>query len=361
MIGSPIHSLECQKWAVLAIGFLVLGAPYTRARPRDFLKMPASWFGQEESKRIARNILSYQTEPGGWPKNLSTTDKPYEGRLETLQPTYDNGATTDELRFLARSHVATRDLTVLSGFFRGLDYVLAGQYPNGGWPQHHSPGQGYHRHITFNDQAMVRLLEFIREVAEDDLYSFVDDARRKRSASAFDRGIGCILKCQIRIGDKLTVWCAQHDEIDFRPRPARTFELATLSGSESVGITRLLMSLPDPSPEVVKSVEAAVAWFRFARLTGLRVTTVQDSKGPNGLNKVVLVDPTAPPIWARFYDLHTQRPVFVDRDGIAKSRLEDIGYERRNGYAWYGSWPEKLLEVEFPEWRRRHRQLQPPR
>ena len=43
----------------------------------------------------------------------------------------------------------------------------------------------------------------------------------------------------------MTAWCAQHDEKDYRPRPGRTYELASLSGAESVGVVRLLMSLED--------------------------------------------------------------------------------------------------------------------
>lgn len=200
---------------------------------------------------------------------------------------------------------------------------------------------------------MVRLLEFVREVARGGTYAFVDDARRKSAATAFDRGIDCILKCQIKVDGKPTAWCAQHDEVDFRPRPARSYELATLSGAESVGIVRLLVSLDDPSPEVVRAVEAAVKWFESAKLTGIRVDTVKDEKGPKGVNKVVVKDPAAPALWARFYALDTNKPVFVDRDGVPKPELADIGYERRNGYAWYGTWPQKLLEVEYPAWKKR--------
>ena len=64
-------------------------------------------------------------------------------------------------------------------------------------------------------------------------------------------------------------------------------------------------------------------------------------------------DPNAEPIWARFYDLKMQRPLFADRDGEAKARLSDLGYERRNGYAWYGDWPAALIDREYPAWRAR--------
>jgi PelA/Pel-15E family pectate lyase len=336
---------------VTTIGCLIAGL--ARAETRDYLDKPDAWFASDEAKQVGANILSFQSELGGWPKNVDTTAGPHEGDRKDLAPTYDNRATTDELRVLARLYAATNDASYRAAFERGLDYVLQGQYANGGWPQFHPPGKEYHRHITFNDDAMARLMVFVREVATTKGYAFVDAARRTGASTAFDRGIGCILKCQIEVDGKLTAWCAQHDEIDFRPRPARTFELATLSGSESVGLTRLLMSLDDPSPEVVRAVEASVAWLETVKRTGIRVIEVKDEKAPKGVNRVVVADPDAPPLWARFYDLETNQPLFADRDGVPKHALADIGYERRNGYAWYGTWPQKLLGVEYPAWKKR--------
>src|SRR5205085_2775321 len=179
--------------------------------------------------------------------------------------------------------------------------------PTGGWPQFDPPGPNYHRHITFNDDAMVRLMELLREVADRDTYRFVDADRRSAARQAFDRGVACILKCQIVVNGKPTAWCAQHDEKDYRPRPGRTYELVSLSGAESVGVVRLLMSLDRPSPEVVRAVEGAVAWCEAAKLTGIRVVVEKDEKAPRGFNKVVVRDPKAPPLWARFYEIGTNR------------------------------------------------------
>jgi pectate lyase len=323
------------------------------AAPGEYLRKPDAWFASEEARQVAANILSYQSELGGWPKNVDTASRPYQGDRTRPRPTYDNGATTDELRFLARIYAVRQDARYRAAIDRGLDYVLDGQYRHGGWPQSHPPGQGYPRHITFNDGAMVRLMEFVREVATRDGYAFLDDGRRKHAATAFDRGLACILRCQVQVEGKLTAWCAQHDEIDFRPRPARSFELATLSAFESVGIVRLLMSIREPSPEVVRAVEAATAWLETAKLSGIRVTREKDPRGPKGWNTVVVSDPTAPPQWARFYVIETNRPVFADRDGIPRPALADIGYERRNGYTWYGTWPQELLQVDYPRWRKR--------
>jgi pectate lyase len=326
---------------------------FSLANPRAHLTNSEKWFAGDEARRIAENILSYQSELGGWPKNQSTMSSRYLGERENLKPTYDNKATTDELRFLARLYTATKEPRYRASFIRGLDYILAGQYPSGGWPQYHPPGTDYHRHITFNDNAMVRLLKFVREVATEDTYAFVDKTRRRSASEAFEEGIECILKCQIRVNNHLTAWCAQHDENDFRPRAARSFELASLSGSESVGITRLLMNLDEPTPDVVQAVEAAITWFEAVKINNIRVVKVKDGQAPKGTNKIVLKERNARQLWARFYEIESNSPIFADRDGIAKSALADIGYERRNGYAWYGNWPQKLLERDYPAWKKR--------
>lgn len=346
-MGRSRHRLVA---VVLLIGF----APNARAAGvADYLKKPDEWFRTAESRTVTANVLSHQSDAGGWPKNTNTT-LPFAGDRKTIQPTFDNGATTDELRYLARAFAVTQDAACRTAFEKGFDYILVAQYPNGGWPQHHPPPASYHRHITFNDNAMVRLMTFLREVATEERYAFVDAARRKTAREAFDKGVGCILKCQIKADGKLTVWCAQHDEKDFTPRTARTYELPSFSGAESVGIARLLMSLENPSPEVVAAVDGAAAWFAAAKLTGIKQVVEADAKSPTGRNKVIVSDPKAPPLWARFYDITTMKPIFVDRDGVPKPTIAEIGYERRNGYAWYGNWPQKLLDDEYPAWKKKH-------
>jgi len=337
-------------------GLVVLAASAsakTASGARQYLKKPADWFAGAEAKRIAANILSYQSDLGGWPKNIDTTTAAFTGNRDELKPTFDNGATTDELRFLARMFDATKDDKYRAAFERGLDYILKAQYANGGWPQFFPPGRKYPRRITFNDDAMVRLLEFLRETYRSTTYDFLDGPKRDATRQAFDRGIQCILKCQIKVDGKLTVWCAQHDEIDFSPRLGRSYELPSLSGAESVGIVRLLMSLDSPSPQVVRAVQSAVAWFEEAELHGIREEIRSDARSPKGTNKVLVKDASAPPMWARFCEIGTNRPIFSDRDGVAKYDLADIGYERRNGYAWLGYWPQHLLKTEYPAWQKR--------
>jgi PelA/Pel-15E family pectate lyase len=317
--------------------------------PSAYLSKPDPWFASEDAQKVAQNILSWQTERGDWPKNTDTTVR-FEGDRAKLKGTFDNGATIPELRFLARAFSATKKAEYEKAFLKGFDHVLAAQYANGGWPQSFPVGKGYDRHITFNDQCMVNIMNFVRDVAREE--TFVDSERREKARKSFEKGIECVLKCQIRVDGKLTAWCAQHDEVDYSPRAARTFELASFSGGESAGIVRLLMSLEKPSREVVEAVDGAVKWFESVKLTGVKEVLVDDPNAPKGKDKRVVEDANAPAIWARFYDLKTMKPIFVDRDGVPRAKLSEIGYERRNGYAWLGTWPAGVLK-EYPAWKKK--------
>lgn len=84
----------------------------------------------------------------------------------------------------------------------------------------------------------------------------------QQARKAFDKGIECILRTQVRQNGELTVWCAQHDRITLEPCKARAYELPSLSGQESDNIVLLLMSLPHPSEKVIESIESAVKWFK---------------------------------------------------------------------------------------------------
>ena len=327
----------------LLLAGVVGSAATNRAAWSAFAKQPDSWYCSDEGRQITENILSWQSVEGAWPKNRDNTAQAFAGDRRTIKGTFDNGATTEELRFLARAFCATQNPRCEESFLKGLDHILKAQYPTGGWPQFFPPGRHYPRHITFNDHTMVRLMTFLREVATSDDYNFVDATRRRAAQESFDRGIQCILKCQIVVNGKPTVWCAQHDEVDYRPRPGRSFELVSLSGAESAQVLRLLMSLDRPSPEVCRAVQGAAEWFEAVKLTGIRVEQV------NGDRRVV-ADAGAPPLWARFYEIETGRPFFCGRDGVKKHALAEIDAERRNHYAWYGEWPRPLAG-EYARWK----------
>lgn len=320
----------------------------------EILKRDPAWFASAEARAVADNVLKYQSAEGGWPKNMSLAVPPPGPISPGSTNTIDNQATTVPMAYLARVIAAGNGDTTAyrAAFDRGLDWLLAAQYPNGGWPQFYPLRGGYYDHITFNDDAMVRVLNLLREIESGQgPYVFVDAERRARAADATARGLDVILKTQIRKDGVLTVWCAQHDQVTLAPAWARRFEPPSYSGGESVGITRYLMSLPDPSPEVIAAVEGSVAWFRAHAIPGIRIESFTDAEGHR--DRRVVQDASAGPQWARFYDLETGKPIFMGRESVAKASLAEIEQERRAGYSYYVDSAARLLEADYPAWKRR--------
>ena len=332
---------------------------------RNALRQPAAWYSGIEATRIADNLLLYQHEIGGWDKNIDMAlalgpkdraEIEKQKRDPEAHSTIDNDATYTQMRYLARVYTATRYPRFEAACRRGLDYLLKAQYPNGGWPQFYPLRNGYWSHITYNDDAMVGALELLRDITQRKPdFAFLGVADRVRARQAIDKAVECILKTQITQDGKLTVWCAQHDERTLAPAKARAYELTSFSGNESVGIVRFLMGIEHPPPEVVQAIEGAVAWFRANQIKGILVKTVPAPGTPKGTDNIVIADPAAPPLWARFYELGTNRPIFCGRDSVVKYSLAEIEYERRNGYRWYVDRPAQLLDTEYPEWLRKQR------
>ncbi|UOQ75038.1 pectate lyase [Hymenobacter cellulosilyticus] len=207
--------------------------------------------------------------------------------------------------------------------------------------------------MTYNDNAMVRVLNLLKAVAEKQgEYAALDPTLASAAKLAVDKGVSCILKTQYVQNGKLTAWCAQHDRKTLLPVKARAFELASLSGAESVGIVQFLMSLDNPSPEVKKSIQAAVAWFQAVKMEGYVLKDVVDAAQPTGRDRVIVPEAGAV-LWARFYDLETNKPIYVGRDGQKRSQLSEIENERRAGYVYASTWPQKLLTKDYPKWQQK--------
>ena len=289
------------------------------------LDQPAPWYGTKEAEAVAGRVLSWQRADGGWPKDIDMV-RHAAGQSGRARPdsTIDNGATVTQVRLLDRVFAASANTRLKDAALRGLDYLLTAQYSNGGWPQFYPLRSDYSRHITFNDDAMTGVLALLEDVASTRALPFTDDARRLRAVKAIDAATTVILRAQVRVDGRLTAWCAQHDAVTLEPRPARSYEHASLSGRESVEIVRFLMRRP-PQPEVVEAVDAAVAWLRMVRR----------SDGS----------------WARFYEIGTNRPIFSGRDGVVRYDIREISRERQTGYAWTGMWPARLVDAEYLRWR----------
>lgn len=355
----------------------------------SFCLAPLFMQAQNRDVELADSILKYQMKSGGWPKNQdwlkgANQKEMRECRMSGVGSTIDNGATVNELKAIAKAcdrlveastvgfqrtddkEINKRLKKYRDSFNRGLAYLLKMQYSNGGWPQFYPERKKapYSVHITFNDNAMVNVLNLLNAIAnEAPEYKNVEVPRplQRESKKAFDLGVKCILNCQIRVDASgrilqygteewnngiRTVWCQQHHKETLAPVNARAFELASYTGEgETVDIIKLLMNIEYKTDDVQLAIKGAIEWLENH---AIKDKMREDFVTPDGKKDYRLVTvKDAPLLWARYYDLENAEPMFCDRDGVPKKDISEIGYERRNGYRWFSDSPAKLIEKYY--------------
>ena len=314
---------------------------------------------------IADKMLLYQRAVGGWPKALGEVKVNYAIRLSAAaraglldsqnlnDATIDNDATTREINYLVVAFQKTNNPAYRKGAEAGIRYLLQMQYPNGGFPQFYPDLSGYRREITYNDDAMILALTVLRNVArQHEAFATVDPDLVALCKAGLARGIACILRTQYVSNGRPTAWCAQYDEVSLLPAKARAFELPSLSGEESVGIVRFLMEIEQPDSAEKAAIEGAIRWFEKVKMDGITLKEIAAPKEPKGRDRVIVPQPGAV-LWARFYELGTNRPIYVGRDSQVHYQLTEIENERRTGYLYVGTWPTELLAKDYPAWQKR--------
>jgi pectinesterase len=325
------------------------------------LKNAATFYMSDAGAYVADNILYYQNGNGGWPKNIDMSlrygiDANASPRDEKSM--IDNNATTTQIRYLAYMLGAFPTCQRYTDAFNaGMGFLFNAQYQtNGGWPQVWPiEPNDYSRHITYNDNAMLHVMQIMRDIVYGNgLFSFVPADMVAKATTALNKGVDCMLKTQIIADGKKTGWCQQHDEVTLLPTNARAYELPSESGKEGPQVLGFLLSLdlsrPDmPKQDIIDAVEGAVVFYDAVKILGTRYVQANNEAGV--ADSWIEPDPTATPLWARFYDLDPPfRPFFCGRDGVKKYSLAEIEVERRGGYAWYGKDALAFLTTTYPAW-----------
>lgn len=320
---------------------------------------------QKENKSvdsIAERMLVYQRAIGGWPKAVNEVKVDYHHSMTEAEmkitkadslhndATIDNEATSREIKYLVKAFKQTGNTNYLKAAEKGLSYCLKAQNAKGGWPQYYPDASIYRAQITYNDNAMVNVLNILQDIVEKkNGFELVSTVYIEASKVAIEKAIICIMKTQIVVNGKLTAWCAQYNPVTLVPEMARKYELVSISGNESVGIVRFLMRIQQPSEQVKTAITAAIDWFKTVKITGYKYVDIDDPALPKGKDRVLLPENNSV-VWARFYEIGTNRPMFSGRDSKKKYSVTEIEQERRIGYGWYGTWPLDLLEKEYPNW-----------
>ena len=300
------------------------------------------------------NMTTWQIDNGGFYKAMAESYKsPYAGgeksgwRSATGGDvgTIDNDATVQEMRLLAVRYKETTNSNYKnafkSSFNKAVKFLLTMQRSSGGLPQVWPKRNDYSDHITLNDNAMVRAMVTMMDIANKTSpfdSDIIDDATRAKLQTAVEKAIQYLLKAQIVNDGKLTVWCAQHDTVTYVPRPARAYELESKSGSESAGVVWFLMNWPEQTEAIQNAIKGAIAWYKKTRVEGLYFNKKQGR----------FEERSGSVLWYRFYEVDNDNYFFCDRGGVS-TKTQDftkISEERRTGYQWAGEYGTALISTE---------------
>lgn len=247
--------------------------------------------------------------------------------------TFDDDNTQSAVRLLVAVVDATRrsDDPRLPGIRAALDYallkMLAAQRPNGGWPQRWTgvpvdpkeypvrpasipatypreyTKQNYNGHYTLNDNTQRDCVKTLLEAARR--------LDRPELRAAALRGGDFVLLAQLP--EPQPSWAQQYNA-QLEPAWARAFEPPAACTSESAGAMRLLIDLhlETGDAKYLEPLPRAIAWFKRSEIS--------------------------PGVWARLYELGTNRPIYGDRDGKIHYTLEELTPERQTGYSWRGAY-----------------------
>ncbi|MES2461701.1 MAG: pectate lyase [Armatimonadota bacterium] len=268
-------------------------------------------------------------ESGKWYRRTDTAPVPKgKGTGRKNNSTFDDDNTQSALRFLlafldAQKQPGPEAASVRSAVEYGLTMMLEAQYPNGAWPQRYDAKR--HDSAKFPVQAATIPRLYPREHGKVSYYSHYtlnDDTQRDCIRTMLDayRRLGKpeYLQAAKRGGDFLilaqlpapqSAWAQQYNA-SMEPAWARVFEPPSVSSRESAGAIRTLAELYRETGDAkyLRPIPAAIAWFKRSEI--------------------------APNKWARMYELHTNKPIYGDRDGKIHNTMEELSEERRTGYAW---------------------------
>jgi len=305
-------------------------------------KLSADFYGSEQAQALADNVIYIQKANGGWDKNLEI-HKYSQSDLESQKyysehgdkSCFDNTATTQEMRYLAKVYNKTKVEKYKTAFNNAVALIFKAEKSKGGWGQYWplSGGGSYQDYITFNDDLTVNVLKILRDIYNNkgDFADICDEATREKCKKAFDLGVECILKCQYDDNGTKAAWCAQHDTIDFLPTEGRPHELPSISGYESSAILSFLMSIEDPSEEIQTAITAAVEWLDNHAYK--RNAAIEGYTNASGESDRHIVEKSGSDVWGRFIQLGGESGKKVYNKLFQK--LNDLNKKRTYGEYTY--------------------------
>ena len=326
--------VETQREATPVVGMAFL----------DAFDLTGDRFYLDAARAAAQALVRGQLCSGGWDYSIEFDPAkraryPYRAdghcaEAVTGITTLDDNVTQACVRLLMRVDraLAFQDQPIHAAAQFALDKLIAAQYPIGAWPQrferpadfsqfpvveHASypetwawkwPGADYRMHYTFNDNSISDMIDVMLEATR-----IYDNNRYLASA---ERGGAFILRAQMP--DPQPAWAQQYDA-QLRPAWARLFEPPSVTGGESIGIMRTLMVLYRETGQ-----------RKYLEPIGRAIAYLKKSTVPRTGAEIFGRIPAGDPVLARFYELKTNRPLYVTKG--TQINAAGLGSKRPDGY-----------------------------
>lgn len=269
----------------------------------------------------ARALACAQSQQGGWGATQQlpdACDPDAPSANADVKNTLDEGTQQAVLDYLLdlRTALAGRggevpgwlEATIADGF----RFLLDIQKEDGGWARQIPPANDYSAYSTLNDRVLSSSISILLRG-----YREFGDARYLEAAR---KGGQFLIRTQGQAPQ--AGWAQQYDE-ELRPAAARMFEPGAISSRESAyamtALAELFLETRDPA--FASPLPAAARW--------LENSTIRQG------------------VWARLYEIGTNRPIYGDRDGSVYYSLDDISEERRKGYDWEKAFPEVVHALDL--------------
>lgn len=321
--------------------------------------MGDTWYGSDEAISVADTLIGVQKTNGGWMKNdqfhiltaaelaARKSSSGTDGR--SAHSCFDNYATTQEMRFLAKVYNKTKQQRYLDSFKKALNLIFtAGNGLSGGWGQYwplSTDKYSYQNYITFNDDLMTNMLRILQEINEEkgDFKGLVDEETREKCKAQWDKALECVMNCQIDDNGVKAGWCAQHDPKDFLPTEGRPHEMPSVSGSESAALLSYLMSINKPSAELQQCITSAIEWFKAHKY--MENAAMEDYTNANGQSDRRIVEKKGSNLWGRFIQIGGESGKAVYNKFYNK--LKERGKTRAHHSTGYVYYEYQILEASY--------------